>query len=346
MGICDSSNEGRIIRLTKKSKYQFNDNKPKKKLDSNTSKSFQQFKIKEINCENFYNINNNYNYSISNNNDKEQNNESINGLKLMNQPIQNLTEEKIANNDTYQKLLSYFKSKVNQYPYNSLSEKEILILENEYIENKMISPYKFIENQNYGKLFNKIYELCFLKCEPLLNNINNIDSKGINLLFYRTVIILLRENNFEKYSEDIINSFFELSYDNNSNYINKEKFNLKIKSFCEICYQIIFYFYIASNQFTEDQYFEYLNNQNVLINDKYSNVDIDNFCISLLFENDKDNLKLEEIIEQWFNYICKNINSDNCINNNNYTSIKNKMKEMLNPFHLFEILAGVKLSAF
>ena len=264
----------------------------------------------------------------------------------MNQPIENLMEEKKVNNDIYQKLLSFFKSKVNQYPYNTLSEKEIIILENEYIENKMISPYKFIENQNYGKLFNKIYELCFLKCEPLLNNINNIDSKGINLLFYRIVIILLRENTFDKNIEDIINSFIELSYDNISNYINKEKFNLNIKSFCEICYQIIFYFYIASNQFTEEQYFEYLNNPNVLINDKYSNVDIDIYCINLLFENDKDNLKLAEIIEQWFNYISKNINSDDFINDVNYTNIKNTMKEMLNPFHLFEILAGLKLSNF
>ena len=95
MGICNSSNEGRIIRLTKKTIYQFNDNEknPKKNQNPVTSKSFKDFKIKEIKCGNFYNINNNYNYSISNTNNKEQNDEPITGLKLINQPMINFKKK-------------------------------------------------------------------------------------------------------------------------------------------------------------------------------------------------------------------------------------------------------------
>ena len=172
MGICDSSNEGRVIRLTKRTMYQFNDNKLKKESIPENSKSFKEFKIKEINCGNFYNINNNYNYSISNNTNEEKD-ETIKGLKLMNQPMQNLYEKNITNNEIYQKLLLYFNSKIYKYPYNNLSQEEIILQEKEYTEYKIISPYKYIETKNFGKLFNKIYELCFLKCEPLLNNIND-----------------------------------------------------------------------------------------------------------------------------------------------------------------------------
>ena len=78
MGICNSSNEGRVIRLTKRTMYQFNDNKLKKVSIPGNSKSFKDFKIKEINCGNFYNINNNYNYSISNNTNEEKD-ETIEG---------------------------------------------------------------------------------------------------------------------------------------------------------------------------------------------------------------------------------------------------------------------------
>ena len=245
-------------------------------------------------------------------------------------------------------MLTYFNSKVNIFPYNNISQNQVLLYENEYTENKIVSPYKFIESKNYGKLFNKIYELCFLKCEPLLNNIND-DKKIINFLFFRSVIILLRDNILERTSEDIINSLIDFSYDNISNYINKDKFKIIIKSFCEICYQILFYFFIASNQFTEDQYYEYLSDSNFLMNDKYSNVDIDIFCLNLIYENENGDYKLEEIVNQWSDFICENINNEelnkNKLNDNNIKLfvLKNKIKEMINPFHLFEVIAGLKL---
>ena len=347
MGICQATNEGRIIRLTKKTMYQFNENKAKIISIPENSKDFKQFKIKEIKCGNFYNINNNYNYSISNKDEKDKHDEEIKGLKLVNQPMQNLFKEKNLNEDIYKKLLSYFNSKINIFPYNNISQNQVLLYENEYTENKIVSPYKFIESKNYGKLFNKIYELCFLKCEPLLNNIND-DKKIIYFLFFRVIIVLLRDNTLDQTVDDIINSLIDFSYDNISNYINKDKFYIIIKSFCEICYQILFYFFIASNQFTEEQYYEYLSDPNFLMNDKYSNVDIDIFCLNLIYENENGENKLEEIVNQWSNFICENINNEELnkdkLNDNNIKLyiLKNKIKEMINYIRLFEVLSGLK----
>ena len=340
MGVCYSQNDHiiRQRRLTKKTVYKYSENKIlNNTIDDKNTKKYNNFKIS---CDNFYNINNNFNYSIvdnsSNNNQNNNNNndESIIGLNLLNQPIESLTknnpnnnininyspdDEQISKNEKYQKLIGYFKVNINQFPYN------------------------------YSLLFNKIYELCFLKCEPLLNNIND-DKKKINLLFLRTVIILLNENNLDKTVSEVSNFLIELSYENSINQLNINEFYQKIKNYCEICYQILFYFIIACSQFTEEQYYEYLNNQNLLIQDKYSNIDIDIFCLNMIFDNSKGNYELDEITSQWSDFICGKINDSKEFEGNNFQNaeinisfIKSKIIYMVNPYHLLQILSGIKL---
>lgn len=371
MGVCYSQNDHiiRQRRLTKKTVYKYSENKIlNNTTDEKATKKYDDFKIS---CDNFYNINNNFNYSIidnssknnqnqNNNNNNNNNDESIVGLNLINQPIESLTknnqnnninininspdyDNQISKNEKYQKLLSYFNVYINQFPYNSLSQNQIISYEIEYTSSKLITPYKFIETKNNSLLFNKIYELCFLKCEPLLNNIND-DKKKINLLFLRTVIILLNENNLNKTVSEVSNSLIELSYENNDNRLNLNEFYQKIKCYCEICYQILFYFIIACSQFTEEQYYEYLNNENMLIQDKYSNIDIDIFCLNMIFENSKGNSELDEITSQWSDFICGKIEEDNFNNSEiNIPLIKNKIIYMVNPYHLLQILSGIKL---
>jgi len=372
MGVCYSQNDHiiRQRRLTKKTVYKYSENKIlNNTTDEKNTKKYDDFKIS---CDNFYNINNNFNYSIidnssknnqnqnNNNSNNNNNDESIVGLNLLNQPIENLTKDnqnnninininspdydnQISKNEKYQKLISYFNVYINQFPYNSLSQNQIISYEIEYTSSKLITPYKFIETKNNSLLFNKIYELCFLKCEPLLNNIND-DKKKINLLFLRTVIILLNENNLNKTVSEVSNSLIELSYENNDNRLNLNEFYQKIKCYCEICYQILFYFIIACSQFTEEQYYEYLNNENMLIQDKYSNIDIDIFCLNMIFENSKGNSELDEITSQWSDFICGKIEEDNFNNSEiNIPLIKNKIIYMVNPYHLLQILSGIKL---
>ena len=358
MGVCGTENERKIRqrRLTNKKTFsEFNGkSKLNKSVSQKKSKKFDEFKIQEINCDNFYNINNNYNYSIientSNNQKNNKNDESIDGLNLMNQPIENLTRKnnnsinEIIDNEKYNKLLGYYKLSVEQFPYKRLSPFQIIEYENEYISSKMITPYKFIETKNNSKIFTKIYELCFLKSEPLLNNISD-DKKAINLLFLKTVIILLNENYLDKALEDISNLIIQLSYDSN-NFIKKDNFYQKIKNFCEICYQVIFYFIVAYNQFTEEQYYEYLNNQNMLMQNKYTNIDIDIFCLNTLFNNLQGADKLDEITSQWSEFVFEKINDlegDIIINEeNDLSNIKKRIIWMVNPYHLLQILAEIK----
>lgn len=371
MGVCYSQNDHiiRQRRLTNKSVYKYSENKIlNNTTDDKNTKKYDDFKIS---CDNFYNINNNFNYSIvdnsskNNQNKNDNNDESINDLNLLNKPIESLTknnpnnnidinysspnyDKQIIKNEKYQKLIGYFNANINQFPYNSLSQNQIISYETEYISSKLITPYKFIETKNYSLLFNKMYELCFLKCEPILNNIND-DKKKINLLFLRTVIILLSENNLNKTVSEVSNSLIELSYENNINLFNLNEFYQIIKSYCEICYQILFYFIIACSQFTEDQYYEYLNNQNELIQDKYSNIDIDIFCLNMIFDNSKGNYELDELTSYWSDFICGKLNNSKEFDEENFKNtdinisvFKNKIIYMVNPYHLLQILSGIK----
>ena len=372
MGVCYSNNDRKIRqkRLTNKTVYKISENKILNNSKESNNKQFGNFKEKEINlnCENFYNINNNFNYSIiDNNNNKNLNNKgdesiSIPGLNLMNQPIENLSKENMNkktssinqaecnNNDTYQKLLSYFTINIHQFPYNGLTPNQINSHENQYISSKKDTSYKFIESKKYEPIFIKIYELCFLKCEPLLNNIND-NKKTINLLFLRTVIILLREKYLDKMANEIANSIIELSYGNNNKFLNKGILYKNIKNYCEVCYQILFYFIIAYSQFTEEQYLQYLNNENILIQDKYSNIDIDIFCLNTIFDNSKGSYKFDEIIEQWSDFICGKINNLNEFDEENFKKnevinvpiIKKKIIYMVNPYHLLQTMVGINL---
>ena len=358
MGVCNSENDViRQRRLTKKNMYKYSENQ----ILNNTaheknSKKFDKFKINEINCDNFYNINNNFNYSVIENppnNNKNINDQSIDGLNLMNQPIENLTKG-INNNDTmnneqYQKLLTYCNTSIEQFPYKRLSPYQITSYENEYISSKFKTPYKFIEQKNYSSCFNKIYELCFLKCEPLLNNIND-DKKSVNLLFLKVVIILLNENYLDQIVKEVSNLLIELAFKDKNYILDKEVVYHKIKSFSEICYQIIFYFIIAYNQFTEQQYQEYLNNPNILIQDKYSNIDIDIFCLNTLFDNTKGEYKLDEITSQLSEFVCGKIDTFEQFkghifkNEDKFMSyISKKIIWIINPYHLLQLLAGLKL---
>ena len=94
MGVCQTD-DSRINqrRLNPATIYQINNNK--QSLKGKNSTKFEKLKMNEINCSNFININNNFNYSlvdIASNNNK--NDESIEDLNLMNQPIENLPKGK------------------------------------------------------------------------------------------------------------------------------------------------------------------------------------------------------------------------------------------------------------
>ena len=91
------------------------------------------------------------------------------------------------------RLRAFMNYQVKAYPFSSLSEVEQAELENEYINGNFSDPYSFLREKNLDKKFVDLYEICYLKCKPLIENIIEDDHQKGNLLFFRLVIFLMTD---------------------------------------------------------------------------------------------------------------------------------------------------------
>ena len=347
MGICFSEKENssrqRIMKSNKT--YLYSDNKV---LKTDTNNNNSNMKLHQPNEE-----------DIEFQKENDYHNDGINNLNLLNKPLEYLTNsinldfnKDTKKNSSYDILISKFKRNIKNFPFADLSSKEIEQYLKDYMSSKMEAPYKFIRKMGGTKLFVKTSEICFLKCEPLLNNIN--ENKNItNLLFLRTVTILLSEENLNNIVYENFNTLIQSSFENENRIFNKSKIIEGIRNYCEICYQIIFYFILGINEFTEEQYLEFLSNENILLENKFNNAAIDDFCLNKYFGKNENTNKMEEIINQWEEFVCKDIekineyqsyrNSEN--KNDKYisNSIKVRFAFMSNSYNLLRIIGGFKL---
>ena len=92
--------------------------------------------------------------------------------------------------DSFENLRTYYKIQIKSTPFGNFSPLQEEQFEAEFVSSKLLSPYKYIETKNYPDLFTKLYEICYLKCEPILGNITE-DKKESNLLFFRVMLFLM-----------------------------------------------------------------------------------------------------------------------------------------------------------
>jgi len=278
------------------------------------------------------------------NNNKKQNNSHFNNNNNNNNKIENNFENNINNNNNsiinnLRNKFNFFLEKNPFFNYEIQFQKNLI---NELISKNFLSPFQFIQsknlinenNNNFNNLFLLLFEICFLKCEPILTNLFKDDEKNKNLLFFSTSLNFLCKNENIENKNEIVKSFFILSYSQKEKKINKEYLKVLILNYSELCLEIILYLIVFpclfnNNIFEENknenninnninEIIEILNN-NFLINEKYSKVEIDDFCFEELNKILKKNLNLENIINIWLQYIIfpLNINDNNNINNNN-----------------------------
>lgn len=350
MGICFESNNKSQHRISKRSKRFNNENDLGKSLSNNIGN----------------NNNNSKNQSLQLEQIKDgkiiiksgEINDEMGQLNLLNKPLENLSNSVNSvfsidskKTNTYDNLIIIYKKNIGLFPFNNLSLQDIDQYIKDYTSSNMEAPYKFIESKNHSLLFTKISNICFLKCEPLLNNIN--DFKNItNLIFLRILIILLIEKNIYNIIYEIFETITQSSFDNERRCFNKLKIESGIKNFCEICYQIIFYFILGINEFTEEQYINFLSNDNILIENKYNKITFDEFCLNKYLGKNTIT-KMNEITTQWTEFICKDIeeineyqsyrNFDNINEKIIGNNIKTRFAFMCCAANLLKIIGGFKL---
>ena len=226
-------------------------------------------------------------------------------------------------NDGFDYIRVKFRTIIINYPFINFGENQQEEIENEYVSSNF-SPYRFIETKNYPNLFSKLYEICFLKCEPILANITD-DTKKANLIFFRTVIFMLSNLVDMERKKDLIKTIIVESYDPDQKKHNIDDLKKEILSLSEVCSEIIIYFGMLPQFIDNDELNKVLTEQDYLLNNKYPKVDLDVFFfekIKSLIKNKNDN----EIIKQkWYDFIIEPIlnenGNDNASNSNNLGTI-------------------------
>ena len=226
-------------------------------------------------------------------------------------------------NDGFDYIRVKFRTIIINYPFINFGENQQEEIENEYVSSNF-SPYRFIETKNYPNLFSKLYEICFLKCEPILANITD-DTKKANLIFFRTVIFMLSNLVDIERKKDLIKTIIVESYDPDQKKHNIDDLKNEILSLSEVCSEIIIYFGMLPQFIDNDELNKVLTEQDYLLNNKYPKVDLDVFFfekIKSLIKNKNDN----EIIKQkWYDFIIEPIlnenGNDNASNSNNLGTI-------------------------
>ena len=222
-------------------------------------------------------------------------------------------------NDGFDYIRVKFRTIIINYPFINFGENQQEEIENEYVSSNF-SPYRFIETKNYPNLFSKLYEICFLKCEPILANITD-DTKKANLIFFRTVIFMLSNLVDMERKKDLIKTIIVESYDPDQKKHNIDDLKQEILSLSEVCSEILIYFGMLPQFISNNELIKVLTEQNYLLDNKYPKVDLDVFFfdkIQSLIKNKNDN---EMVKQKWFDFIIEPLMNENENDNDNANNL-------------------------
>ncbi len=222
-------------------------------------------------------------------------------------------------NDGFDHIRVQFRTIIQNYPFINFGENQQEEIENEYVSSNF-SPYRFIETKNYSNLFTKLYEICFLKCEPILANITD-DKKKANLIFFRIVIFMLSNLIDMERKIDLIKTIIVESYDPDQKKHNIDDLKQEILSLSEVCSEILIYFGMLPQFISNNELIKVLTEQNYLLDNKYPKVDLDVFFfdkIQSLIKNKNDN---EMVKQKWFDFIIEPLMNENENDNDNANNL-------------------------
>jgi hypothetical protein len=265
----------------------------------------------------YYSKNNINNQNINNNNDNNYNNNIyINNINKNNVvPI----SQKFSS-DCYDALRVHFTSNKKKFPFLNFTPNLFDTFENDYLSTNL-SPYKFIKNNNYDILFTKLYEITYLKCEAIMGNISE-NSKENNLFFFRTVFFYFSNIIYNKRKIELSKKLFINCYDTNQNKHNIYILKNILMNFIEVCNNIICYLGFLNFFVNESDLMQSLNDNNYLIENKYTIVELDNFILEKITKKNgnKKKINLKLIQNEWINFLLTPL-----LNENYYLNYNNKI---------------------
>ena len=221
----------------------------------------------------------------------------------------------IRKNTKLEQFSQHLSEIINSSPFNALSPSQQEQFDSNYTSSKFNSPYKFIEKENtYPEIFKLLYQVCYLKCEPILGNITE-EKKESDLIFFRIVLLYLVYCQSFFLKQDTANKLLLNSYNQNEKKYNIELLKKILLETAELCIEVLIYMNLITFYLQENELKPVLQNDVELLRGKYMRVDLDNFFFDQSAKHIK--LNLESIKEQWLYFIIEPINENDTIKKDN-----------------------------
>lgn len=221
-------------------------------------------------------------------------------------------------NPKLEQLSQHLSQQITSSPFNNMSPSQQEQLEADYISSGCRSPYKFIEsNQHYSEMFKLLYQVCYLKCEPILGNITE-EKKESDLLFFRIVLFYLTYSQSFTMKYDTAQKMILNSFDQNQKKHKLDILKLTLLETVELCIEILIYMNLLLFYLSEVELKPVLQNDMYLLKDKYMKVSLDEF---FFHQNAKFiKLNIDNIKEIWYQFITHPIYKEEEVKNDYRTS--------------------------
>ena len=244
---------------------------------------------------------------------KKTNNYS-NSFSSKNQ-IEQIISSSFKRNTKLEQLSQHLTEIINSSPFNVLSPSQQEQFDSNYTSSKFSCPYKFIENENtYTEIFKLLYQVCYLKCEPILGNITE-EKKESDLIFFRIVVLYLVYCQSCFLKQDTANKLLLNSYNQNEKKYNLELLKKILLETAELCIEVLIYMNLITFYLSESELKPVLQNDMELLRGKYMKVDLDNFFFAQSAKYIKSNV--ETMKEQWLYFIIEPIDENETIKKDN-----------------------------
>lgn len=263
--------------------------------------------------------------------------------------------------DEYTEPRQKFQKEIKTNPFfslNSSQQQEKLV---SLFENSAQSPNKFISDQNkYTALFKKQFELSYLKCIPMLNNIFPTNEKQAQLLFLNVAIFFLSNGGSINRKCDLAQRLLIEAYDNGQRAHNIGKLFEMTRNVVNIGMIIVIYFGAVFLFMGEEMKGRVFGDENVKIEGEYDFSTLDSYFFEKFAVFHKD-MNDELFIAKWEEFIFKILNNSTADGNydgknydNFYTLLSEQQKEdfklrfshMCDPFVFFEVFLKLEVPRF
>lgn len=206
--------------------------------------------------------------------------------------------------DEYAEHRSKYQKEIKTNPFFMINSSSLQEKLTSAFENSNQGPNTFISSQSkYTPLFKKQFELSYLKCMPLLNNVFTTNEKQAQLLFLNIALFFLSNGGSIDRKCELAQRLFLEAYDNGQRAHNIGKLCDMVRNVINIAMIIIIYFGAVFIFMNEEMKGKVFGDENIRIEDKYDFSTLDSYFFDKFAESINRDMNDELFIAKWEQFI-------------------------------------------